>query len=319
MQRPLRRDGDGGGIGTIPLAFRTLRSAGVSCSFPGRRELIREKRLAMRGKVATRYKIPIMNGRINGHSGNYGWVVQNDVMGMQPGLQSSIGETGGHRLWPAPRGGAWWFSARKSFVSGSANGNRTLLPPLLAGSSWVKSRRFSAGCVARWSEMAPQVRVVVTRWSPGRRKVLHDVGAPVGQRGARRGVIKSGDMRLNLRMARSGEASQKRTSWAIGGWKGISQQLLSPLEYVWLRCGQLYATASGRSRVVHSAGHVSWYASSPRYCCHSSGVRLRVSREQASKIRSSGRARHRTSAPSYPAEASHCPPGLKARAFTTSL
>jgi hypothetical protein len=58
MQRLLRRDGmgwDGGGIGTIPLAFRTFRSAGTSRSLPGRRELIWEKRLAMREKIATRY------------------------------------------------------------------------------------------------------------------------------------------------------------------------------------------------------------------------------------------------------------------------
>ena len=46
-----------------------------------------------------------------------------------------------NRPWRGARGGAWWFSARKSFVSGSANGNRTCkvsavflqLPPALAG------------------------------------------------------------------------------------------------------------------------------------------------------------------------------------------
>ena len=42
-------------IGAIPLAFRTLRSGAASCSLPGRRELIWEKRLAMQGKIATRY------------------------------------------------------------------------------------------------------------------------------------------------------------------------------------------------------------------------------------------------------------------------
>ena len=54
MQRPF------GGMGllrdrAIPLAFRTLRSAGTSRSLPGRRELISEKRLATQGKIATRY------------------------------------------------------------------------------------------------------------------------------------------------------------------------------------------------------------------------------------------------------------------------
>ena len=57
MQRPLRQDGIAAGIRAIPLAFRTLGSAGTSHSLPGRRELIWGKGLAMRGKIATGYNI----------------------------------------------------------------------------------------------------------------------------------------------------------------------------------------------------------------------------------------------------------------------
>ena len=50
---------------------------------------------------------------------------------------------------------------------GSANGNRTCLPPVLARSSRGNSCLFSAGCNARWTPYALRVRDVVTRWSPG--------------------------------------------------------------------------------------------------------------------------------------------------------
>jgi len=46
---------NGNGIGAIPPAFRTLGSAGASRFLPGRGELIWEKTLAMRGKIASRY------------------------------------------------------------------------------------------------------------------------------------------------------------------------------------------------------------------------------------------------------------------------
>jgi hypothetical protein len=51
---------------------------------------------------------------------------------------------------------------------GSANGNRTRLPPVLASARRCKSCRFSAGRNARGAKWALRGRDVVARWSPGR-------------------------------------------------------------------------------------------------------------------------------------------------------
>src|SRR3954470_22425685 len=47
---------DRGGISAIPPAYRTLGPARTSRFLPGPRELICEKLIAMRGKIANRYK-----------------------------------------------------------------------------------------------------------------------------------------------------------------------------------------------------------------------------------------------------------------------
>jgi hypothetical protein len=72
--------------------------------------------------------------------------------------------------WGVPadaRGGARWFSARKSFVSGSANGNRTPGRPVQPSSVWSKCLQTRSTGIAKRRQKALRNRDVVTWLSLG--------------------------------------------------------------------------------------------------------------------------------------------------------